>query len=132
MNTIDVRPILKSQYHASLAMLGEAIEFCPENTWYDRTPRNAFWQVAYHTLFFAELYLGKSPEAYRGWSGHQANVQHPDGIPGDADPRSSLPMIADPLYPRPDSGILAHGRFHGGQRRRRDGPSEYRKRFLLV
>jgi len=96
MNTIDVRPILKSQYHASLAMLREAIEFCPDNTWYDRTPRNAFWQVVYHTLFFAELYLGESPEAYRGWPGHQAAVQHPDGIPGDADPRSSLPLIADP------------------------------------
>src|SRR4030095_63347 len=77
---VDIRPILKSQYHASLAMLREAIELCPDDVWYDRSQVNAFWQIAYHTLFFAELYLGANPEAYRGWPGHQANCQNPDGI----------------------------------------------------
>jgi hypothetical protein len=42
------------------------------------------------------LYLGANPEAYRGWPGHQANVQNPDGIAGPADTRSSLPLLPEP------------------------------------
>ena len=96
MNTPDLQSILKSQYHASLAMLREAIELCPDDTWYNSTQTNAYWQIAYHTLYFTDLYLGKNPEAYRGWSGHQANVENPDGIAGDPDSRSSLPLIPEP------------------------------------
>ena len=76
-------------------MLREAIELCPDEVWYDRTPVNAFWQIAYHTLFFAQVYLGENPEAYRGWPGHQAKVQNPDGM-GGAHPGSSLPVIPEP------------------------------------
>ncbi len=49
--------VLKSQYHASLGMLREAIERCPADLWFDTSPTNAFWQVAYHALFFTHLYL---------------------------------------------------------------------------
>ena len=50
-----LKAALKSQYHAALAMLRESIERCPDALWYSHTPTNAFWQVAYHTLFFAHL-----------------------------------------------------------------------------
>jgi hypothetical protein len=96
MNENDFRRILKSQYHASMAMLKEAIELCPDDVWFSKKHMNAFWQVAYHTLFFAQLYLGKDPDAFRGWSQHQAGVQHPDGIAGPPDPKSSLPLIPEP------------------------------------
>ncbi|HUR35562.1 MAG TPA: DinB family protein [Vicinamibacterales bacterium] len=87
---------LKSQYHAALAMLGQAIDACPDALWYDATPTNAFWQVAYHSLFFTHFYLQPTAGAFRPWPKHHANVQHEDGIPGPADPRSSLPLIAPP------------------------------------
>src|SRR5262249_38512334 len=51
-----LRSVLKSQYHASLAMLREAIERCPSEEWLSTNHKNAFWQVSYHTLFFAHLY----------------------------------------------------------------------------
>src|ERR1041384_7329748 len=48
-----LRSVLKSQYHASLAMLREAIERCPPEEWLSTDHKNAFWQLSYHTLFFA-------------------------------------------------------------------------------
>ena len=94
--TLMLRPILKSQYHAALAMLGESIERCPGEEWVGGPHMNAFWQIAYHTLFFTHLYLQPNQEAFRPWKEHQGNVQHEDGIPGPPDPNSNLPLIPQP------------------------------------
>lgn len=88
--------LLKSQYHAALEMLREAIELCPEDLWYSRAPTNSFWQVAYHALFFTHLYLQPNEAAFRPWERHQSRVQHPDGIAGPPDPASDLPLIPNP------------------------------------
>jgi hypothetical protein len=93
---LTLRPVLKSQYHAALAMLGDAIEQCPDNVWSASDHMNAFWQIAYHTLYFTHLYLYPDRSAFRPWKHHQSGVQHPDGIPGDPDPNSSLPLIPTP------------------------------------
>jgi hypothetical protein len=90
------RTALKSQYHAALAMLRSVIEQCPDDMWYSAANRNAYWQVAYHALFFAHLYLMPDEAAFQPWKGHQGDVQHPDGIPGRADPTSTLPLIPEP------------------------------------
>ena len=90
------KPVLKNQYHAALAGLGEAIQRCPENVWESKDHLNAFWQIAYHTLFFTHFYLQQNEEAFRPWEHQQSAVQHPDGIPGPADPDSSLPLIPNP------------------------------------
>jgi hypothetical protein len=100
-----LRTILASQYHAALAMLREAVERCPEDLWYSDRPANAFWQVAYHALYFTHLYLQPNPEAFRPWERHQSAVQHPDGIAGPADPASSLPLLPSP-YSKAD--VLAY------------------------
>jgi hypothetical protein len=91
-----LRSMLKSQYHAALAMLGETIKRCPGDVWANPNHRNAWWQVAYHTLFFAHLYLQPNEAAFRPWREHQADVQNPDGIAGPPDPNSSLPLIPQP------------------------------------
>jgi hypothetical protein len=91
-----LRTILKSQYHAALAMLRECIERCPETLWYDDRPTTTFWQHAYHALFFTDFYLQRSSEHLHAWQGHQGDVQHPDGIPGPADPTSVLPLLPKP------------------------------------
>ena len=63
-----VRSALKSQYHASLGMLRQAVEACPEDLWYRQDQVNAFWQTAYHTLFFAHRYLQPDEAAFQPWS----------------------------------------------------------------
>jgi hypothetical protein len=91
-----MRSILASQYHAALAMLRDPIDRCPEDLWLDTTHRNAFWQIAYHTLFFTHLYMGKDRAAFRSWAEHQADVQQEDGFASDTDDASGRPMIPSP------------------------------------
>jgi hypothetical protein len=94
--TAMMRGILKSQYHATLAMLRETIEKCPDEVWFGKEHRNAFWQIAYHALFFAHLYIQPNEAAFRPWSHHQSDVQNPDGLGGPPDPDSTLPLIPRP------------------------------------
>lgn len=103
-----LRGVLKNQYHAALAMLRETIENCPEELWTSREHTNAFWQIAYHVLYFTHLYLQSDEAAFEPWGQHQANVQHEDGIPGPAEPESDLPLVPDP-YTR--AQVLEYWRF---------------------
>jgi len=91
-----LRTTLERQYRAALAMLRDAVERCPEALWNDPAPTNAFWQVAYHTLYFTHLYLQPDEAAFRPWPDHQADVQHADGIAGPDDPASPLPLVPAP------------------------------------
>jgi hypothetical protein len=91
-----IRSVLKSQYHAALAMLRQTLEKCPEDLWYSREQINAFWQTAYHTLYYTHLYLQPNEAAFLSWEHHQDRVQHEDGLTGPSDPTSSLPLIPEP------------------------------------
>jgi hypothetical protein len=93
---MDLRPILKSQYHSSLAMLRQAIEMCPDAEWNNATHTNAFWQIAYHALFFAHVYLMPNEAAFVPWREHQTKTQNPDGLPGPDDPSRGLPLLPQP------------------------------------
>ena len=95
MPLTDVRPVLKRQYHASLAMLREAIERCPDDLWLSSDRKNAFWQISYHTLFYTHMYLHEGEASFRPWVKHQANVQNPSGLVGQVNKDPSRPF-ADP------------------------------------
>jgi len=56
--------VLTSQIRAALKMLRQSIESCPEDLWSRPTDHNAFWVLAYHTVFFAHLYLSASQESF--------------------------------------------------------------------
>lgn len=92
-----LRSMIKSQLRASLAMLKDAIEKCPDDVWLDEGYTNRYWQIAYHTLFYAHLYLHKDTSSVTRWPSHQSRVQVPGGLGQprpDAD--KSLPVFADP------------------------------------
>jgi hypothetical protein len=93
--TTAFKDALKNQYHSCLTMLREAIEKCPDELWLDPRPTNAFWQIAYHVLFFTHFYLGQDAASFEPWAEHQRDNQNEDGI-GPADPKSSLPVIPRP------------------------------------
>jgi hypothetical protein len=76
-------------------MLRETLERCPDNLWSNTEHLNAFWQIAYHTLFFTHLYLQPNEAAFKPWEHHQP-AQHEDGIAGPPDPQSTLPLIPSP------------------------------------
>lgn len=97
MDYLDsLRAVLRSQYHASLAMLGEAIEKCPEELWLDPRHRNACWQLAYHTLYFAHQYMMPTLESFVPWAEHVAEVQYDDAIAGTPNPDSGKPLLPEP------------------------------------
>lgn len=62
--------IVSSQIRAALRMLRSAIAACPDELWNRETDHNPFWVLAYHTLYFAHLYLSPSEEAFEPWE-HQ-------------------------------------------------------------
>jgi hypothetical protein len=45
-------------------MLDNAILACPDELWGDRTQEPEFWYVAYHALFWLDLYLSGSLEGF--------------------------------------------------------------------
>ena len=69
--TIDYRTIVWKQYGAAIDMFGDAIRLCPEHLWTATLWKDAedvrygqVWFVAYHTLFWVDLYLTGSSEGF--------------------------------------------------------------------
>lgn len=52
------------QFGASIDMLEGAIRACPDNLWDDRAQEPVFWRLAFHTLFWLDLYLTGSVEGF--------------------------------------------------------------------
>lgn len=58
------RAIIWRQFGASIDMLENAVAACPAELWGDRSRRPEFWYVAYHTLFWLDLYLSGSAKGF--------------------------------------------------------------------
>ena len=56
-----LKEILWRQFGASIDMLKNAIELCPEALW---DTEKKFWYNAYHCLFFLDYYLTLNPENF--------------------------------------------------------------------
>ncbi|HEV8606819.1 MAG TPA: DinB family protein [Tepidisphaeraceae bacterium] len=52
-----IRKILTGQMEAALSMTNLCIAACPPQHWEGKVANATFRQVAYHTLFYADLYL---------------------------------------------------------------------------
>ena len=67
---------IKSQLRASLKTLRLTIDRCPDHLWDLKSDgRNTYWRVAYHTLFFAHLYLSKDLSSFVPPSFHTEGTQ---------------------------------------------------------
>lgn len=89
----ELRAILKSQYHAAIDMLRQAIQRCPDDLWPSSEHPNAFWHVAYHALFVSHMYLQPTFEAFRPWEHHRETYQFLGPVPGNPELR---PEIGEP------------------------------------
>ena len=76
---VSFKQALRTQYGASIEMMRRAIQDCPDEVWDARKgSQNSFWHIAYHTLFYLDLYIGDSDEmhkAFRGQLFHKKNDQ---------------------------------------------------------
>ena len=69
------REAIRGQYHAAMDMLKGAIEACPDEIWTSGRPPRSFWRLAYHTLFYAHLYLEQNVEDFVRWEHHRDEVE---------------------------------------------------------
>ncbi len=72
---MNLHKTIQSQFMASLAMLEQAIERCPESLWYDESATNPFWHLAYHALFYVHLYLQPTEADFTAWAKHRENYE---------------------------------------------------------
>jgi len=65
---------------SSSASLRSAIEACPDDLWVDRSDGSPFWHIAYHALFFTDLYLSEDEKTFQAMDGHEDKAHV---LPGD-------------------------------------------------
>lgn len=91
--------ILWQQFGGAIDMLANAITACPEPLWGDRSRRPEYWAMAFHALFWLDLYLSPSAEGF--------HPPEPFGLE-ELDPAGVLPPR---VYTQAELlAYLAHGR----------------------
>jgi hypothetical protein len=74
---------IAAQFGAALDMLENAIRACPERLWSDRSRKPEFWYLAYHTIFFTDLYLSEGQEGFQPPAPYTLSEFDPSGLMPD-------------------------------------------------
>lgn len=72
-----------AQVGAAIDMMENAIRACPESLWGDRSRRPEFWYLAYHALFFLDLYLSDTMEGFAPPAPFTLSEMDPSGVMPD-------------------------------------------------
>jgi hypothetical protein len=72
--------VIGRQFAAAIQMMRLAIEACPDDLWDDRTDGSPFWHLAYHALYFTDLYLSDDEKSFEARDCHEGTVHF---LPGD-------------------------------------------------
>ena len=89
-----MKEIIKSQYRAALAILGDAIEKCPDALWAEKHVAQPVWHIAYHALYFTHLYLQVRGEDFVPWAKHRETYEFFESLPWAPD----QPLTFDEPY----------------------------------
>lgn len=68
-----IKTLLTHQYEAALCNLNACIDQCPNDRWQSLVRELTFDQVVLHTLFYADLYLGRDEASFRAQPFHRDN-----------------------------------------------------------
>ena len=98
---MDVHRSVASQFHAALSMMEQTVATCPQKLWDEPGQANPFWRVAYHALFFVNLYLQPTEHDLALWDEARDGYQFLGSTPW---PPHTQP-VADQPYNREE--ILA-------------------------
>lgn len=71
----EVKAALRGQYGAALAMFRECLAVCPDDLWDEGKPPRPFWRIAYHALYYTDLYLAQNADAFTPWDRHRDGIQ---------------------------------------------------------
>lgn len=70
----ELKTVLANQLAAALCTLSRCIDRCPQDAWQMPIANLTFDQVAFHTLFFTDYYLGRNAGALRPQPFHRNHV----------------------------------------------------------
>jgi len=90
---MDLKDALAGQYRATLGMLLQCVERCPETLWESGGPERPFWRIAYHAAFYTHLYLMPTEHDFVAWEKHfdnAASLWGKDNTPVDAYAKADL------------------------------------------
>jgi hypothetical protein len=90
---VEYQAIIRSQYLATLAMLQQAVEKCPDELWNYADDKVKFWHIAYHSLFYTHLYLANTGGEFVPWAKHRADYAYMGPIFWE---NNRLPKIGEP------------------------------------
>jgi uncharacterized damage-inducible protein DinB len=94
-----LKTIIWQQFGASIEMLENAMQACPESLWGDRSQRPEFWYVTFHTLFYLDLYLSET------------NLGFSPPAPFTLDEMDEQGLLPDRVYTKDElQRYLEHGR----------------------
>ncbi len=96
---MDISKTLVSQFHAALSMMEQTVNRCPDALWDQEGEANPFWRVAYHALFFVNLYLQPNEEDLTLWNGAREGYQFlgPTPWPPHEQPSADQPYSRDEI-----------------------------------
>ncbi len=77
---IETKTIIWKQFGASIDMLENAILICPDAVWRDGTRRPEYWYLAYHTLFWVDLYLSGPIDGFQPPAPFGLDELDPSGV----------------------------------------------------
>ena len=72
---MDISRTVTSQFNAALSMMEQTVSRCPDDLWDVPGQANPFWRVAYHALFYVDLYLQPSEEELTLWEEARTGYQ---------------------------------------------------------
>lgn len=82
MENSSIIKILLSQYRAALGMLRDVTEKVPDSEWDSKEYNNPNWQLIYHTIWSAKLYISASYETFEPFEGA---IEGAESLGGDKD-----------------------------------------------
>jgi hypothetical protein len=88
-------PTIARQLAAAIQTLRLAIDACPDDLWDDRADGAPFWHLAYHALFYTDLYLSDDHPSFRPMPFHREKV---DFLPGDFKEHGGIVTTPDSAY----------------------------------
>ena len=74
------KTVVWGQFGASLDMLENAIEQCPNKIWGDKAGFQEYWYMTYHTLFFLDYFMSEKEEGFEPLSPYTLSELDPAGL----------------------------------------------------
>ena len=68
------KTLIGNQFEAALCTLSDCIQQCPSELWHEPLAELRFCQIAFHTQFFTDVYLGRNLEELRKQAFHAEHV----------------------------------------------------------